>query len=466
MLRRRDPKYSLITMALDAAIATAAYLFSYWFRFSGRWIPLRDIPPLSEYAKVVLILVPILLFVFRHYRLYSVRSPLSRIDEAFTVIKATSLVFLIFMAVTFIYREYSYSRIVISITWFVSMAGILAGRAVVNRLESWEKAKRRADSHLLILGVNRQARKLIRRFRESPRFGYRVVGVLSQEKHTPGRHLEGLPLLGTLEDFDAAMEKYDVHEVILANPGLSREKTAEIMLKCESRMVGFRLVADFYGLVTSCVDIEYVSDVPLLGLKELPLDDAWNRVAKRAFDLLLSFLGLAVTLPLIGAIAAAVKLGDGGPVLYAQERVGQDGKVFKFLKFRTMKVNAEAGTGPVWAKENDERVTAMGRFLRKTSLDELPQLWNVLAGDMSLVGPRPERPHFVYRFRDMIPRYMARHKIKSGITGWAQVNGFRGNTSLKERVKYDLYYMENWSLLLDTKILFMTFSARAFKNAY
>ena len=464
MFKKRIPKFSFITIVTDAAVVTGAYCFAYWLRFESQAVPIRDIPGFLEYGKALWVIVPVFLFMFKANHLYSVRSPLSRIDEFFAVIKATSTVFLIGMAVTFVYRDFTYSRIVIVVTWALSIAGNLFARNLIRIAERKERKEKGQQTKLLIIGINRNARKLIKRFQEMQRSGYQVVGVLSETALEGEKHLEGVPVLGSVDSFDEIVNDYQIREVILADPDFSRERTAEIMLKCESRMMGFKLVADFYGLVTSRVDIEYVSDVPLLGLKELPLDDVWNRAAKRLFDAFLSACGLLACSPLLAVIALAVKSHDRGPVLYKQERVGEDGKVFNLLKFRTMKCDAEAATGPVWARENDERVTALGKILRRTNLDELPQLWNVLAGDMSLVGPRPERPHFVDQFKEEVPRYMARHKIKSGITGWAQVNGLRGNTSLKERIKYDLYYVENWSLLLDIKILLMTFMA--YKNAY
>lgn len=464
MFKKRNPKYSLVTILTDAAVVLAAYLFAYWLRFHSHWVPIRDVPSLSQYLKALLLIVPMLLFMFRNYHLYSSRSPLNRIDEFFTVIKATTLVFLLSMALTFAYRDFTYSRIVVVMTWLLSMVGIIVARNGLRISERKERKRRGDETRLLIVGINRNARKLAKRFQEAPRAGYRVIGILSQQVHQGAKHLEGAPILGSLADFERVVEGHKIDEVILSDPELSRKQTTELMLQCESRMVSFKLVADFYGLVTSRVDIDYVSDVPLLGLKELPLDDVWNRIAKRAFDIIFSFLGLLVSVPLGIPIALLIKLADGGPVFYPQERVGQDGKVFQLMKFRTMRKDAESKTGPVWAGEHDERVLPAGKILRRTNLDELPQLWNVLKGEMSLVGPRPERPHFVEQFKYEIPRYMARHKIKSGITGWAQVNGLRGNTSLRERIKYDLYYMENWSLMLDVKILLLT--ALAFRNAY
>jgi len=267
-----------------------------------------------------------------------------------------------------------------------------------------------------------------------------------------------------MEECEEIIKKIQPDEVIVADPNLPKEKISNLLLRCEDGLVSFKVAADLYGIVTRNLDVEYVASVPLLGLRPLPLDDPWNRLTKRLLDILVSATLLVLLSPAWLLAAIAIKLCDGGPVLFKQERVGQDGRQFKIYKFRTMLPDAERETGPVWARANDDRCTRIGRILRSLNLDELPQIWNVLKGDMSLVGPRPERPHFVDQFREEIPRYMTRHKVKSGITGWAQVNGLRGNTSLQERIKYDIYYMENWSLLFDLEILFMTLFA--FKNAY
>ena len=229
-------------------------------------------------------------------------------------------------------------------------------------------------------------------------------------------------------------------------------------------MVAFRWIADIFGLVTSKMRVSYLGGMPLLAFSDSPLSDWENRFLKRAMDAALSAVFLVVFSPVFMILAALIKSDSKGPVFYGQKRIGEDGRQFTLWKFRTMREDAESKTGPVWAVKDDPRRTRMGSFLRANNLDELPQLWNVLRGDMSLVGPRPEREHFVSQFREDIPRYMARHSIRSGITGWAQVNGLRGNTSIEERTQYDLYYIENWTLFFDLKILFMTVFAK--HNAY
>ena len=367
------------------------------------------------------------------------------------------------MALTFIYREFSYSRVVLLFAWMLSIILCSISRYFLIQLEYLIRQSHDRD-RVLIVGANRNARNLIRWAKDNPHYGQDVIGIMTNNDVNMGKHVEDVPILGTLKDVDGIIATQQINEVILADPTLSREEAAELMLKCESRMISFKLVADFYGLITHHVDVEYISNVPLLGLRTLPLDDFWNRLIKRIFDLVTSLGLLLVLSPVFILMMIAIKLYDRGPIFYKQKRVGQDEVPFDLCKFRTMSVDAEKKTGPVWASPNDERITRIGKFLRRTNLDELPQLWNVLIGNMSLVGPRPERPHFVNQFRNQIPRYMTRHKIKSGLTGWAQIHGLRGHTSLEERIKYDLYYMENWTLMMDIEILFATLFA--FKNAY
>jgi exopolysaccharide biosynthesis polyprenyl glycosylphosphotransferase len=253
-------------------------------------------------------------------------------------------------------------------------------------------------------------------------------------------------------------------QVILTDNRLPHEQTVGIVLACERTLTRFNVVPDMFRLMTGNVAVQSVDGIPLLGVSRLPLDRYWNRLAKRLEDMVGALLGLLVTAPVMLVAAVLIRRESPGPFLYRQKRCGERGREFTLYKLRTMRADAEQETGPVWASENDPRRTRIGAWLRAHNLDELPQLWNVLRGDMSLVGPRPERPFFVEQFREDIQRYMARHMSKPGLTGWAQVNGLRGNTSIDERIKFDLFYLENWSLAFDFKILLKTFSAR--HNAY
>jgi len=461
---KKHPYLAISVILTDIVAILLSFFIAYKLRFSGYLIPIRKgIPEIEVYFRAMVVVVPIYLLIFRAYQLYRPERHVRRIYELFNVAKAVTVSAVFLMALTFVYREFSYSRVVLLFGWLLSVFLCSTGRYLLIQIEYFIRRHKDRD-RVIIIGANRNSRQLIRWAKENPHYGQDIVGILTNDATNQGKHFDEIPLLGTIEDLNQLLETQAIDEVIVADSTISREATAALMLKCESKMVSFKLVADFYGLITYNVDVEYISSVPLLGLKSLPLDDLWNRLVKRIFDLISATILSVILSPLLIVTAFLIKLQDKGPIFYKQERVGQDGKHFNLYKFRTMPVDAEKDTGPVWAKPDDHRVTQLGKFLRRSNLDELPQLWNVVIGDMSLVGPRPERPHFVEQFRDQIPRYTARHKIKSGLTGWAQIHGLRGNTSLEERIKYDLYYMENWTLMMDVEILFATLFS--FKNAY
>lgn len=449
----------------DLAALFLGFLAVYWLRFSGLIFPIpKGVPPFQNYAQTLLIIIPVYLWVFRSYGLYQIGRHRRRVEEIFMVLKGVTVGTLLLMALSFFYRGFSYSRLFLVFLWIFACFFVSFFRYLLIEWFYWQRLREKDLHRILIVGSNRNARNLIQWSQQNPHFGHQVEGILVQDRNLVGKHLEGVSIIGALDDWDALVQKVHPDEVVVADSKLSKEKVADLILRCEDKMISFKVAADLYGIVTSNLDIEYIASVPLLGLRPLPLDDFLNRFIKRTFDVVLAAALLILLSPIFAFSILALLLNDRGSVFYKQERVGQDGRYFMLYKFRTMRRDAESKTGPVWAGKSDDRCTPVGKVLRRLNLDELPQLWNVLKGEMSLVGPRPERPHFVDQFRSQIPRYMARHKIKSGITGWAQVNGLRGNTSLQERIKYDLYYAENWSLLLDLEILFMTFFA--FKNAY
>jgi Undecaprenyl-phosphate glucose phosphotransferase len=262
-------------------------------------------------------------------------------------------------------------------------------------------------------------------------------------------------VLGAIKDLEAVLAERKVEQIFVALPLEAHKRMMNVLAMVGSECVEVKLVPDILQYATLKATLEDLDGTPVINLSQVPLQ-GWSSLVKRVMDLALAAAGLLVLAPVLPLIALAVWIEDRGPILYGQERMGLDGRVFKIWKFRSMRVDAEASTGPVWAVQDDPRRTRFGGFLRRWSLDELPQLWNVLVGDMSLVGPRPERPTFVHEFKLRLPQYMLRHRVKSGITGWAQVHGWRGNTSIRKRLEYDLYYIENWSLGLDFKILWMT----------
>ncbi len=448
----------------DILCLNVGFIVSYWVRFNlGIFKVIYGVPNIKQYFRVLPILTLILLFIMRSYKLYSFKSRLSIIDEFFVIIKSVSVAIFLFMAGTFLYREFLFSRSMLLISWVVLVIFLSVWRFVVNRVLISMRNKGGGTRNLIIAGDGPMVTRLINHISDDPHWDYRVKGVLSVNKDE-SEVKSTVPVLGNIRELGKILDRHEIDEIIMTEANIPRNEIIEVILECEKRMVEFRLVSDLLGMVTSEVDMRTIDGVPLLGLKESPLADGYNRFLKRAMDIGFSVLALVLLFPLFVIIATLIKLTSAGGVFYLQKRIGEDGRPFAIIKFRTMINNAEKGTGRVWAAENDPRCTKVGAFLRKTNLDELPQVINVLKGEMSLVGPRPERPHFVGKFKEDVPRYMARHKIKSGITGWAQVNGLRGNTSIEERTKYDLYYIENWSVTFDLKILLMSFFAM--KNAY
>lgn len=462
---RRTPAAQIfLLIALDTAGIVSGVLAAYWIRFFSGKIPLlRAVPPLEWYTQAFGIITGVFLLALHSEQLYNLDRPRSAAEESGAVFWAVTKAIFVLMALTFLAREFSYSRATLILAWGLITGFLIIERLLFGKILSVWKQARGQIRRVLLVGQNPAAGRILQQLQNNPRWGYHLIGRVETGSPKPASGT-GLRSLGSLAHIPEMLEQHQVTDLLLLDPSLPREQMAAIVLACEKEMVSFRMLPDIIGMMTIPLSVEQWAGLPLLGIKPLPLDDPWNRFQKRVMDIAVSLIALIVLLPLLSLIALAVRLESNGPVFYRQERLGQDGKLFRILKFRTMCANAEASTGPVWAQQNDPRRTALGGFLRRTNLDELPQLLNVLSGEMSLVGPRPERPHFVNQFKEEIPRYMARHRIKSGITGWAQIHGLRGDTSIEERTRYDLYYAERWSLTLD--LLIMVRSAGAVKNAY
>lgn len=305
---------------------------------------------------------------------------------------------------------------------------------------------------------------ILQKIRQMPRLGYQVVGFVDGNS-TPSEEIMGVPVLGRVDDIPDLIKEHEIEEVIIGRPELSHQELLAIISRCERGQVGIKIFPDLFQIIATELSIGDLGGLPLLTVRDVALR-GWRLTLKRAVDLVGSAVGLVILSPLLMLVAVAIRLDSRGSAFYAQERMGLDARPFWCLKFRSMRMDAEQ-QGPGWTIEGDARVTRLGRFLRRFSIDELPQLINVFLGEMSLVGPRPERPVYVEQFRRSIPRYMDRHREKAGMTGWAQVNGLRGDTSIAERTKYDLWYIENWSLWLDFKIILRTFlSVFSDRHAY
>ncbi|HYV64896.1 MAG TPA: undecaprenyl-phosphate glucose phosphotransferase [Myxococcales bacterium] len=466
MFKRHHQVFTALRVLLDVAMVAAAFAGAYAIRFgSPRTFPYPELPPLRETLTVGALAVVLWPLVLRGVGLYRPQRQKSALDEVFGVFKATVVGGLLLVAATYFVREARYSRGALLIFTVLVFVGVGAMRFLFK--EVLQALRRRGHNlrYVLVLGAGRLARQALEQIEAHRELGFRPVGCLSLTRARVGTQVNGAEVIGTLRDLRTVLGRQQVDQVLVALPSRSFHRLPRIMEICADTTVDVKLVPDVYQYATLFGGLEEFGGLPIVNLQSVGVLGI-NAVAKRAFDVILSALFLAVLSPLMLLVALLVKLTSRGPVLYRQERVGLDGKPFPMLKFRTMRDGAEPD-GPRFAEPSDPRVTRFGAFLRRTSIDELPQLFNVLAGDMSLVGPRPERPIFIDKFRRHIPRYQLRHMVKSGMTGWAQIHGLRGQTSIEKRVEYDLYYIEHWSLLLDLRILARTLAGGFLsRNAY
>ncbi|NTU79769.1 MAG: undecaprenyl-phosphate glucose phosphotransferase [Chloroflexales bacterium] len=410
--------------------------------------------------------------IFASHGLYDMRRGASRVDEAFKIFTAVALSAVGGIVINTLLPQIGSEDLPVTrdlLVWSLAAAlvGCVVMRAIHRAVVIWLRAHDIDTHRLLIVGAREPGQLVWNTIRRRPRLGYRVQGFLSDSEPI-GSTVEGLPVLGRTEQLGRVIRATQADEVIIALSGRSTQDLIEVITLAEDEAVSIKVYPDTFQLITNNeLSIGDLSDLPLVPVKNAALDNPWNRTLKRALDIVVATLVLLFGAPVFMLIAMAIRLESRGPVFFLQERVGMDTEPFWMLKFRTMRVDAEQlGT---WTTQNDPRVTRVGRLLRRSSLDELPQMINVLLGDMSVVGPRPEQARWVEQFVQQIPRYMRRHKEKAGLTGWAQVNGLRGDTSIEERTRYDLYYIENWSLLFDIKIILRTianFLTGKQENAY
>ncbi|HEX2252196.1 MAG TPA: undecaprenyl-phosphate glucose phosphotransferase [Thermoanaerobaculia bacterium] len=479
MIRSRHRVTASLYVATDLVAAVAAYWLAFWLRFDPLLEVLEKNPPdsLVPYAKllpVVLVLWPV---VFYFHGLYQVRRGRSRVDEVLTLVVAVLLAtVLLSVFMTWVrpqgamrpdgtFEYFTYSRAFLALFAVLDLALSAAGRMA---LRSWLRRRRLAGENLqriLVIGAGALGREITAKLVAHRELGFEVAGYLDDDPNKLGKEFESVPVVGNTRQVEEVIAARGIDQVYVALPLEAHRKMLRILQQVGRECVEVKLVPDILQYATIKASLEDVDGTPVINLSQVPLQ-GWHSMVKRLMDLALATAATLVLLPLLPLVALLIWVEDRGPIFYRQERMGLDGRPFMILKFRSMRVNAEASSGPVWAIKNDPRRTHFGEFLRHWSLDELPQLWNVIRGDMSLIGPRPERPAFVREFKHKIPQYMVRHRVKAGITGWAQVHGWRGNTSIKKRLQYDLYYIENWSLGLDLKILWMTVRHGLRHNAY
>ncbi len=469
------------TFALVDVLSTnAAWLAAYFLRFHSGFVSeyfpvTKGTPPLDRYLLLLPVLSLLWPVVMYFHGLYQVKRGRSRIDEFFAIVfsvliaTATTLGLTLYVRVYYRYQPevaplWEYSQVVFGLFVVLDVLALNAGRwALRAHLERMWAAGHNLR-RVLVAGGGELARTVAETILAHRELGYRLVGFVDDGE---AREIAGLPVLGGLDEIMKVAEAHGVDQLYAALPLDEHAKLLRLIKNVSNECMDIKVVPDLVQYATIKAALEDLDGIPIITLNEVPLR-GWSSMVKRLMDMVLGSLLLAILAPLLGLIALLIRLKGGrGPVFYRQDRVSVDGKTFQMWKFRSMHADAERETGPVFASPEDPRRTPVGAFLRRHNLDELPQLLNVVLGDMSLVGPRPERPPFVKQFKERVPQYMLRHRVKSGITGWAQVNGWRGNTSIEKRIEYDLYYIENWSLLLDVKILILTlFRGFGQKHAY
>jgi len=451
MYRRHGDKLALVFLACDLGVTAATWIGAYLLRFA-LWPSPEGIPDFHLVLRALPVVMLLAAVAYRLCGLYEIHRLRQLPRELGVVCKASALLFLLAITVTFYRRDLYQSRLALGLFLALNAAGLTFGRRAIWQILKCLRRKGLNYGRAVIVGTGRTGRLVAQTIQNNRWTGLEAVGFVDR----PGTIEPAiLPRLGEIDQLDRLVVEHNVDHVFVALPLARYGELPEVYKALSDLLLEVQLVPDLPNTAGMKLRMLEIDNVAFLGLRQSP-HYGWPRAAKRAMDLVIGTAALLLLGPLMAVLAVAIKLTSPGPVFYRQARMGLGGRTFNMLKFRSMPVDAERTTGPVWASRDDRRCTPLGRFMRRWSLDELPQLLNVLRGDMSLVGPRPERAVFVEKFRKQIPNYTQRHQVKSGMTGWAQVHGWRGDTSLRHRIRCDLYYVSHWSLWLDLKILGMT----------
>lgn len=442
-----------------------AFEFRFYSFFEQYFEATKGFPDFQSYMVFVFVSLPIWFYVFQTRKMYRLNRNVFILDELPAIIKCTTIAIVILMALIFFYREFTFSRMTFVLVWFFSIILITIGRYIMLKIEKTLYQKHIGVKNVAIIGTNEMALEIYEKFSNDRFAGFNIIGYFANEDANRDL-MKGKKYLGNYVDIPQQIKSLKLEKLLISISSGEHDDIYLLMRVCEGINIEFMMMPDYVDIITSKLKVEEVDGIPFMKLKSMPLN-VWNKIVKRLFDIITSAFILLISSPVMLMIAIFVKTTSKGPLFYKQERVGLDGEKFMMFKFRSMKIDAEA-EGPKMTMKNDNRYTSIGKVLRKFSLDELPQFFNVLLGDMSIVGPRPEREYFINILKDSFKNYLERHRVKCGITGWAQVNGLRGsNSPLQTRIDYDIYYIENWSLAFDIKIILKTFKEMFFsKDAF
>ena len=469
MIKDNQRYFNRLHVVIDAVVICIAYVLAWIYKF----LILKDQRglTLAQYCVALIGIIPLYLMLYLACNLYTSKRVQGRRLEGGNIVKANTIGILIVMAAFFPLRDVIepikyYSRWMLAYFYVINIVLEIIARNLIR----WclRKIRRKGFNlrHLIFVGYSGAAEAFIDRILANPQWGYKISGILDDNKE-PGYTYKGIAVLGPTDELEKILENNRLDEIALTLALREYYKLKRIVAICEKSGVHTKFVPDYNDIIPTRPYTEDLLGLPVVNIRHVPLTNSFNMICKRAMDIVGAIVAIIIFSPVMLVTAVLVKTTSKGPLIYKQERVGLHNQTFQMYKFRSMEVQSAKSEKRAWTVRDDPRVTKVGRVIRKTSIDELPQLINILKGDMSLVGPRPERPFFVEKFREEIPRYMVKHQVRPGLTGWAQVNGYRGDTSIKKRIEYDLYYIENWTMGLDIKILFLTFfKGFVNKNAY
>lgn len=468
MIKDNQKVFNRLLVVIDAIITAVSLILGYILKFyvlqNG---PGPGVLPLRDYISLLVFIIPGYVLVYYQVGVYTPKRTVRRRLEIFDIIKANTFgMAALIIVIYLVMRELPYARSVLALFYVLNCFATGLSRILLRRSLQSIRKKGYNVKHILLVGYSRAAEEYVNRIMENPQWGYAVSGFL--DDHVPvGTLYKGVPVKATIEALPEMLEKNDWDEVAITLSLRDYDYLGEIVGICEKSGVHTKFIPDYNSLIPTKPYTEDLMGLPVINIRYVPLTNTGNAFIKRVADIFGSLFGILITSPILLFCAIMVKLTSPGPIIFKQERVGLHNKPFYMYKFRSMAQQAPSEEKKAWTTKDDPRVTRFGRIMRKTSLDELPQLFNILKGDMSLVGPRPERPQFVEKFKEEIPRYMVKHQVRPGLTGWAQVNGYRGDTSIRKRIEHDIYYIENWTVWFDIKIIIMTFFTGFInKNAY
>ena len=469
MIKDNQKYFNRLHLLVDAVVVAISYLFAWYLKFCTI---LADTEPgagaldMGTYFGFLYFLVPEYIILYYFFHLYAPKRATRRKYEISGILKANTVGIVIFIVFLYMIKQPDFSRTMMGAFYVINIAFTTICRTMIRNMLLYFRKKGYNLKYILLVGYSRAAEEYITRINANPQWGYVVRGILD-DRIPSGTLYKGVKVVGRIENIKYILPENKLDEIAITLALKDYDHLEAIVDLCEKSGVHTKFIPDYNSLVPSHPYTEDLMGLPVINIRYVPLTNTLNWILKRAVDVLGAVVGIVISSPIMLLAALAVRLTSRGPVIFKQERVGLHNKTFKMYKFRTMAMQKPSAEQKAWTVKDDSRVTGVGKFLRRTSLDELPQLFNILMGEMSLVGPRPERPQFVEQFKEEIPRYMIKHQVRPGLTGWAQINGYRGDTSIRKRIEYDLFYIENWTMALDFKIMFLTiFKGFVNKNAY